>query len=67
MRGISTIPAPSLPLALDTLDDPVRPVLTDPVRADAVRTEGTAAGLCAVATETACGASGFGAVPQTSQ
>jgi hypothetical protein len=65
MRGISTIPAPRRPRLLPFVDEPVRDVRTDAVRADPA-----AEGLAAVAAETACdaaGASGAGAVPQTSQ
>jgi hypothetical protein len=62
MRGISTIPAPRRPRALDVVDDPVRAVRTDPVR-----TDGVDECLGAVEAETGCDAAGAGAVPQTSQ
>jgi hypothetical protein len=66
MRGISTIPAPRRPRLLDIVDDPVRAVRTDAVaRLGAVEVEGADAG--AVEVETACGAAGPGALPQTSQ
>jgi len=67
MRGMSTIPAPRRLRALRAGDDPVRAVRADAVRTDPVRADGMADALAAVAVETACGASGAGAVPQTSQ
>jgi hypothetical protein len=65
MRGIATIPAPSLLLALEDLDDPVRAVAAE-------RAVGRLAAVPRVPCADVAGGSGTepgagGAVPQTSQ
>jgi hypothetical protein len=66
MRGMATIPAPSLPRELVDFDEPVRAVRAERAdRAEPLRA--VAAGSCAPVAAAGSCAPAAGAVPQTSQ